>query len=124
MPDRKKVAAKTYLNKYADWSFSFRVVDETNPDGFSIDTLRFVKGEFTTDFADEQAHLEALPQFIAGVITVKPSPRAALASRAIALRAVAVKANADAKASEDALAAFDKPVVAAPAEPEPETSAQ
>jgi hypothetical protein len=105
---RKNVVAKTYLCKYKDWSCSFMVAGD---DGEKVsDTILFVGGEFSTDFLDEQKHLEALPQFSSGIITLKPSPIAALESKALALRAAAVKANAEAKDAESALAAMDKPV--------------
>jgi hypothetical protein len=104
MPEpRKKVAPKTYLCRYPAFSCSFMVEGD---DGEKVsDTIRFIGGEFTTDFEDEQKHLEALTSVI---ITVKPSPRTALEAKAKDLRAAAVKANAVAKEAEDALAALDK----------------
>lgn len=103
MPERKKVSSKTYLSRYPSQSFSFV------PDGdIHSDTIMFVGGEFTTNLADEQEHIESRDQFKHGIITVKPSPRVALEASAKALRAAAVKANAEAKAAEDALAALDK----------------
>jgi hypothetical protein len=105
MPDRKKVAPKSYLSKYPAFSCSFMVDDG---DGGKVsDTIRFVAGEYTTDFEDEQKHLDAM-----AFVTAKPSPRVALVASATALGAAAVKAKAAAKDAEDALAAFDKPVAA------------
>lgn len=108
MTTRKKVAEKTYVSRYPGLSFSFVPEGET-----ASDTILFVAGEFTTNLEDEQEHLESRDQFKHGVITVKPSPRATLAAVAGSLRAVAVKANGEAKAAEDALAEFDKTVAAA-----------
>ncbi len=106
MDERKKVASKTYVSKYKDLSFSF-IVDVVNGDKVS-DTIRFVNGEFSTVLQDEQEHLEGSALFGNGAVWVKPSPRLALESAAVSLRAAAVKAGGAAKAAEDALAAFDK----------------
>ena len=107
MADRAKVAPKTYVSKYASFSSSFMVGEGAER---VSDTIRFVGGEFTTAFKDEQEHLEGLP-----MVSVKPDAKVALAAKAKDLRAAAVKANALAKDAEDALAALDKPAKTAAA---------
>jgi hypothetical protein len=108
MNERKKVAPKTYISRYKDQSFTF------TPEGqVGSDTIIFVAGEYTTDLEDEQKHLESRDQFKHGIISLKPSDRAALEAKAVSLRASAVKASGEAKAAEEALVAFDK--AAAPA---------
>ena len=102
MPKREEAESKTYLSSYKDLSLSFPL-----PNG-GLDTLRFINGEFTTVFVDEQEHIEGLPQFASQVISVKPSPRVALEAKAVSLRAAAVEANAVAKAAEDAVKALDE----------------
>ncbi len=112
MPEKRAEAApKTYVSKYKDLSLSFPIQNG------GIDTMRFVNGEFTTKFVDEQEHIEGLPA--SHGITVKPSERATLEAKAKHLREVADAADAEAEAAEDALAALDKPKAEPKLEPKP-----
>lgn len=95
--------SKTYLSKITSFQVAW-TDDVTNKKA----TILFVNGIYTTDDSAKQDHLEGLDGF-GKFITIAPSPKDLALSKAIVLRTIAVKADADAKAAEDALAAFNPP---------------
>lgn len=98
---RRKLDEKSYVSRYKDLSISFPM------DNDRTGTVRFVNGELSTVFADAQEHIEGMDQFQTGIIAIKPSPKQAAVAKAQALRAIAVKAHAEAKAAEAIAAGFD-----------------
>ena len=106
------MASKTYKN-HRPGSVAWVTKDEFG--NVKNDTLPFVNGMLTTDDADLQKHVEALPAFKEGWISFDgPAEQITAAEiKAKALRVVANKAEAEAVAAEGALAALVK--AAAPA---------
>lgn len=109
MPERKKVAPKTYVSRLAAPSFSFIPEGET-----ASDTIRFIAGEFTTELEDEQKFIESRDGFKTGVIWVKPSVRSVLVAAVAAAKNAAASASTDLSVATKALADYDEAQKPAP----------